>query len=239
MILILTSSPCLEDSPLINPANRFIEELHRVVPRKAKALFVSAAPDDAGFSDWCAGSMAGSLETAGLTFDRVTSLDARTAFDAKQLVQESDFIIMEGGHVPTQNAFLHAIRLRRLIKSFDGVIMGISAGSMNCAEIVYSLPEEPGESIDPNYKRFLRGLGLTNTNILPHYQKVCNDILDGQRLYEDIAFGDSHGQKFYVFIDGSYLIRENNCEIIRGETRLIQNGQMRLICRAEEEFLLS
>ena len=231
MILFLTSSPCLEGDSHINPINGFVEALQRTVKPSARVLFVSAAPDDEGFSDYCAESMFCSLKSCGLEFSSCTSLDRRTAKKTAKLVQRSDFIVMEGGHVPTQNQFMQEIGLRKLMESFDGVVMGISAGSMNSADVVYAQPEEPGESLDPEYRRFLPGLGLTKTMILPHYQKVCNNMLDGRRLYEDITFGDSYGRRFYVFPDGTYLMRENGRETVYGDCWLLEDGIMRKICR--------
>ena len=43
-------------------------------------------------------------------------------------------LIFPGGHVPTQNAFYHRLRLR----AFSGLVIAWSAGSMNCAETVYA-----------------------------------------------------------------------------------------------------
>lgn len=236
MILILTSSPCLEGDYHLNPANGFIEMLFRTVKAGARVLFVSAAPDDEGFSDYCAESMFHSLKSSGLELSRFISLDRRTANQSVKLIARSDFIVMEGGHVPTQNKFIRELGLRERIRGFDGVVMGISAGSMNCADIVYSQPEEPGESVDPEYRRFLPGLGLTKTNILPHYQKVCNNILDGRRLYEDITFEDSIGHTFYVFPDGSYLVQENGHETIYGDCWRIKDGKMQKICSKNRCF---
>ena len=84
------------------------------------------------------------------------------------LVKAAGLIVLAGGHVPTQNAFLCQCGLKEAMKTFDGVVIGISAGSMNCAETVYAQPEEPGEAISKTYRRFLPGLGLTNTMLLPH-----------------------------------------------------------------------
>ncbi len=50
--------------------------------------------------------------------------------------------------------------LAERIKSFEGIIIGISAGTMNSAKEVYAQPELEGEAIDPNYKRFIKGLNL-------------------------------------------------------------------------------
>jgi dipeptidase E len=115
-------------------------------------------------------------------------------------------MILSGGHVPTQNRFFEKIRLRDLLKSCEGVVLGISAGSMNSADEVYAQPEEEGEAVDPAYRRFLPGLGLTKTNLLPHYQENKDDVLDGRRIYADIACPDSMGRTFYAIPDGSYLL---------------------------------
>ena len=85
------------------------------------------------------------------------------------LIWKSDLIILAGGHVPTQNAFFQDIGLRKLIKDYQGVVLGISAGTMNAADRVYIQPEEPGETV-PEFQRFGEGLGITRINVLPHYQ---------------------------------------------------------------------
>jgi len=133
-------------------------------------------------------------------------------------------VILAGGHVPTQNRFFEAIGLRGLMRRYAGVVLGISAGSMNSAETVYAQPEEEGEAVDAGYARFLPGLGLTKTMILPHYQALRDGVLDGLRVMEDIAYPDSVGKKFYALADGSYLLIRDGKEEMRGETYLIQDG---------------
>ena len=128
-----------------------------------------------------------------------------------------------------QNRFFREIGLKELLKDFDGIIIGISAGTMNCAEVVYAQPEEAGEAIDPAYEKFIPGLGLTRTMLVPHYQMTKDYMLDGLRLFEDITFGDSYGRKIYVMVDGTYLYIDANGEELRGEAYLVQDGKMRQI----------
>ena len=97
---------------------------------------------------------------------------------------------------------------------------------MNAADVVYAQPEEPGESTDPSYRRYLSGLGITKTCILPHYQMVKNRLLDGRRLFEDITFPDSFRQPFLALCDGSYLLCENGRETVFGEAYTIRNGEI-------------
>ena len=124
--------------------------------------------------------------------------------------------------------------MRELLQGFEGVIMGISAGSMNCADTVYAHPEMEGESIDPNYQRFIPGLGLTDVNVMPHYQKVKHWWLDGKPLYEGIACPDSFGRTFYGLPDGSYVLCEDGKETIYGEAHKLSDGVFTQICWPEE-----
>ena len=147
-------------------------------------------------------------------------------------------MILAGGHVPTQNTFFAECNLRQLLRGYNGVVMGISAGSMNCADEVYAQPEMPGESIDPDYRRFVPGLGLTDLQILPHYQQVKDDILDGKRLYEDITFADSRGHSFLALPDGSYVCVRNGISMLHGEAYLLRNSKMRKICTDGQSVML-
>ena len=96
---------------------------------------------------------------------------------------------------------------------------------------VYAQPEEPGEAIDPDYQKFLPGLGLTKHMTIPHYNQDKDGLLDGMRLYEDITYADSMGRRFYVMVDGSYLLGKDGQEELRGEAYLIENGSLTQISR--------
>ncbi len=231
MKYFLTSSPSVSMDGAINPANGFLDNLSHALSHPIRCVFITTHPDDVAFSEHCSVCMRQAFEEVGFEFERYELLDRRTAPYAAEMVRESNFIILGGGHVPTQNAFLHDVDMPRLMKGFDGVVLGISAGSMNCANVVYAQPEEPGEAVDKDYERFLRGLGLTDVQILPHYY-MCKDLeVDGFKVYDDIAMPDSKAtlRRFYVFPDGTYLMGENGNETIYGEFYLIENGVMRKV----------
>ena len=239
MTYFLTSSPFGVGSPYLNPANQFISLLKQELRCPCAALFVCSDPERHAFTDHIARDMENALKAAGFAFSSFQVLDGRNADDAVKLVKKAGLIVLAGGHVPTQNAFFQKAKLRDAIKDFDGVLIGISAGSMNSADIVYAQPEEPGEAVSTDYQRFLPGLGVTKTNLLPHYQMVKDHILDGMRLFEDITFSDSMGHTFYVLPDGSFLLGKNGRETVYGEAWRIQDGIMRQICRAGEAYPLN
>lgn len=225
MLAFLTSSPCVygADRAILNPENHFLDHLFEALPEHPACLFVASDPDSSNLTDRFAGEMAEAFREAGMEFGDFTVLDRRNQEDAQLLVWESDFIILAGGHVPTQNAFFQEIGLREILQNYQGVLMGISAGSMNAADRVYIQPEEAGES-DPDFPRFAEGLGLTDVNILPHYQQVKDYILDGKRLFEDITFADSMGECFFVLVDGSYVLADGTQQLLYGEAYTIRDG---------------
>ncbi len=226
MICFLTSRTDIPGTGDLDPSNRFLDELRLCFPAPCSALHVCSDPDGWDKMDFYASAIRESFENAGFRFERFRTLDGRNEEQARKLVQGSNLLILGGGHVPTQNRFFHKIGLRGLMKCFDGVVIGISAGSMNSADVVYAMPEEDGEAVDPAYRRFLPGLGLTKTMLLPHYQEIKDDTLDGLRLFEDIACPDSIGKTFYAIPDGSYLFIRSGREELRGEAYMIRDGRI-------------
>ena len=149
------------------------------------------------------------------------------------MIAHCDLVVLCGGHVPTQNTFFRKIRLRHILHNFKGTVMGLSAGSMNMAGIVYVQPEEPGESV-PEFKRFAPGLALTSVNILPHYQKAKDYWLDGKRLYEEITFHDSMGHEFFCLPDNSYFFQDDQGLLLCGKAYRLKDGIMEQLTGDED-----
>ena len=228
----LTSSPTgpLDGSRRVeglDTENSFAENLRKDWKPDSDVLMIAASPDDFSQNDEMTSFFRNAFEISGFSVRRFDILDRRSS---EQFAAASyDVIILGGGHVPTQNRFFEEINLREKLKAFDGIIIGISAGSMNSAGTVYAQPELEGESCDPDYRRILRGLGLTDRMILPHFQMVRNNYLDGRRLIEDITFEDSFGRCFLVLSDGSYLLLRGGRELVFGDAWKISDGELEKI----------
>ena len=225
MTLFLTSSPFVDgaDRAVLSNDNGFIDRVREALPPFPRCLFVSSSPDRHDLNCRFGADVFSAFADAGIPFSSYNILDDETAEFAPELVSESDFLVLAGGHVPTQNDFFREIHLREILEGFPGVVMGISAGSMNCADEVYVQPEEEGES-SPDFPRFISGLGLTDVNVLPHYQKVKDNILDGLRLFEDITYADSMGNTFFALPDGSYFYQDEDGLLLCGEGYRIRDG---------------
>ena len=219
MIVFLTSSPTGDlDGRFrvdgIDNRNAFCDELRKVWKENSRCLLLTATPTIHARSEEFAGFLWNALNQSNLTTLQVDILDDRHMEISQEEINGYDCIIMGGGHVPTQNSFIQALGFKEKMQGYDGIVIGISAGSMNCAELVYAQPEEAGEAIDPSYQRFLPGLGLTNINVLPHYQMLKGTSLDGLKLFEEITMPDSQGKTFIALPDGSYImIRDQEVKI--------------------------
>lgn len=237
MILFLTSSPCSGGFPqnvqipcVLNEENEFVEKLSQHWKTDSRCLIVSSDPDEFERNDEMQETFRKAFAFHGLSLSDMTVCDSRNEIHAAALIADSDVVILAGGHVPTQNAFFQRIGLKDLMRDYEGIVIGISAGTMNSAKVVYAQPELEGESIDPNYQRFIPGLDLTDVMILPHYQMVKDVVLDGKKLFEEITYPDSMGRKFYALVDGSYVFVKNGETTLYGEAYLIQDGRISHIC---------
>ncbi len=233
MVVFLTSSPCDDNVPdgvslpcILNRENGFVDKMRQWWHPDSIGVIIAANPCNFALNDEMRDTFEKAFHYHGLTFKALYMCDARTEDRLQDMIDDADFIMLAGGHVPTQHAYFEYLGLRDKMKHYNGIVMGISAGSMNAADIVYVQPEEEGESIDPGFERFVRGLGLCKVNVLPHYQMVKDNVLDGRRLFEDITFEDSVNNHFLVLVDGSYVLVYDGVEEVFGQSWMISDGEM-------------
>lgn len=249
--VFLTSSPTgpLDGSrPVqgIDKWNGFAERLHAVWPEQGRCLMIASDPGNFAMMDGMTGFFWQTWLGEGFSMACMDKLDNRygagvTAQITQAELQSYDVLFLAGGHVPTQNAFFHSIQLREKLQGFTGIIIGISAGSMNSADVVYMQPEEPGEAVDPHFVCWGQGLGLTQWMLAPHYQMVKDNILDGLRLYQDITIPQLGKQELLLLTDGSYLeITKASAAgpveqvLVHGEAYIIREGVIEPLCGHEE-----
>ncbi|MDE5780190.1 MAG: dipeptidase E [Lachnospiraceae bacterium] len=193
----------------LSTENGLLDNLKKHWKDNSKVLIISADAGDIEINDSILNIFKVSFPMSGLPISQILVCDKRN----EKLVDE--------------------------IADFDGILIGISAGTMNSAEVVYAQPELEGESVDKEYERFLSGLGITKLMILPHYQDIKDDILDGKRLFEDITYPDSYGREFYVLEDGSYFIVEGKVTTLFGAAYLIQDGNIKQICEKDKSICVA
>jgi peptidase E len=211
--------PCALDT-----SNNFVKHLRENWPEQPRCVIMSSEPDNEEMNDSFINIYAEAFRLTGLPFAEIAVCDRRNENHLVSMLYDYNIVMLAGGHVPTQNAFFKRIRLKELLKTYEGLVIGISAGSMNSADIVYAQPEMEGEATDPQYKRYIDGLGLISISILPHYQDIKALTVDGMRILEDISLPDSLKRPFYALNDGSYIYSERNKTVLYGEAYLFKDG---------------
>ncbi|MBQ2864275.1 MAG: Type 1 glutamine amidotransferase-like domain-containing protein [Clostridia bacterium] len=208
--------------------NGILDNIKKLTPKQDNFVFVASVESNHVATDVYANI---TFESFALTFPfkNYIVLDGRTKDKAKEIIESADFIFLCGGHVPTQNKFFNNINLRELIRNTNALIVGGSAGSMNCADIVYAQPELEGETQDPNYVKYLRGLGITSISILPHFEERINDMLDGKRILTEISMPDGAVRPFIAYSDGAYILDDGKTQIMYGKAFLFESGDYKQI----------
>lgn len=204
----------------------------------ARCLFVASDPEGGEQAERYAQVLTQGLELSDLPVAQMDVCDGRSPELVQQLM-DYDVIVLSGGHVPTENAFFQAIGLPEAMQNFEGIVIGISAGTMNSASVVYASPEEEGEGVDPAYELYLDGLGLTDINVVPHFQKVWDTKLDGLSLLEDILLRDSYERPFFGLPDGSFILQEDDMQVLFGPAYWIDCGEIEEIGEEGEGLVLA
>lgn len=202
--------------------NGILDTLKAEMKKYDNFLFVAGGLDDEKTDQYYNNACKSFAMT--LPFKNYNILNNSTKDRARELIEGADLIFLCGGYLPTQNKFFNNIDLRGLLKNTNALVVGGSAGSMNCADTVYCPPEIEGEAENPNFKRYLKGLGLTKTNILPHYQDFQDYILDGKKYIEEIILPDSYKTELVAINDGSYIVIKDGKERVYGKSYIIKNG---------------
>lgn len=217
--------------------NGLLDKLKEVWINNAKVMIICASPNDYEKNDSVCECLKEAFPMSGLNISYIDKCDDRNE-ELIEKLEEMDVVLLAGGHVPTQNEFMKKLKLRERLMNFNGLIIAWSAGSMNCATNVYAAPELEGEAVDPYYKRWITGLGITEINIYPHYQLLKNEYLDGLRVMEDITYADSFKHEILAMNDGSYILIEDGTEVLFGEAYLIKDGCKEQICKTGESRVL-
>ena len=223
MKLFLTSNPFLPDGR-INDENEFLWNIKYSLPYETNALYISSSYKDALTNDREASRIKDAFNSQGIFFRTMDVLDYRTASMKDDEIKAHNFIIIADGHVPTQSDFMRITGLKRKLQGYDGTIMAIGTGAMNAAEEAYILPQLEGEAMNNEFMRFTEGLGLTKTQVIPHYDVNIVKKVDGLSLRDRILF-DSKNRKFLGLPDGSYLMNTDGVELIYGRYYKIADRQ--------------
>lgn len=150
----------------------------------------------------------------GIIFDNVHVIDDRiTKEKAMEYIKEADIIWISGGDTLKQIMNLKKYNLIPVLQNKEGLIIGMSAGSINMATRVV-LAKDINDNI-PKLAIY-DGIGLVNINIEPHLDSASEehmkDIYEASQITTIYGLYDNSFIKIVdgkVDIYGEYLKYEN------------------------------
>lgn len=221
----------------MNNINGIVDQLKMNLKETKKVVFVASDINDLHEKVLSyANVFFDSMKMVGINFSEYYILDGENKDNAFEYINDADLVFLCGGSTYNQHLFFETINLKSLLRSYNGVVMGQSAGALNMAINVFNSPEEQ-ENSEPIY---FDGLGLTDINIEPHFMYNTSNFDDNENYQRDIIIKESYNKCIYGQCNGSHIyIDNNNVASIYGETYLIYNGIVECICKDGESLLIN
>lgn len=144
------------------------------------------------------------LAEAGIIFrNHIILSSSMTQTEQCDYIKHADLIYFMGGYPFAQKEFIVRNKLEDTLRSYQGVVLGISAGAMNMSKYIIMVTDGPNS----NETRIEEGLGLVDFSVFPH----C-------------AFsGDTFAPSFYIgadLVDSTKLLQESQG---KGDIYFLQN----------------
>lgn len=219
-------------------SNHFIDRLKAISPTFKNMVFIASNPDGASKSDEYSNIIFQALNLDNFGIEHLSVIDHRFSGDIEQTILSADLVFLAGGNVPTQNKYFKEIGLKSILENYNGVLIGQSAGSMNCSKIVYTQPEDDEEFDDPTYERQISGLGLIDFAIMPH-MNAANEVDEkGHPSVMQMCLEDSFSIPHYGICDYGFIEILNNTITAYGKTFLIKDGKCTEICANNQHISL-
>ena len=206
--------------------NQFLLNMKKSLKNNKKFVLIASNPFNFEQNDKFLEMDIEALKLSNLSFDECLILDNRNKTKVSEVLKDSSLIFLCGGNTYIQNQFFNEIDLKNYIKDLDSTIVGISAGAINSADIVFNSPEEDNDLSNPY---ILVGLGLTEFNIEPHFDIHNDNILQMKSILDE-----SYKKVIYGLPDGSYIVGNK----VYGRCYKIYQGNIEIICNDNECFLL-
>ena len=105
------------------------------------------------------------LAEAGIVFNKHVILSSSMSHDEQcDYIKNANFIYFMGGYPFAQKEFILQNKLEDALRSYSGVVLGISAGAMNMSKYIIMVTDGP----ESNETRIEDGLGLVDFSVFPH-----------------------------------------------------------------------
>lgn len=181
--------------------NDFIQCVKGYYNKNDSFLFIASDFSGHSKTDKYTNEFLNMFKNNGIVFDKVHVIDDRiTKEKAAKYIKEADIIWLAGGDTLKQIVNLKEYNLIPVLQNKEGLIIGMSAGSINMAKKVVL-----AKDINDNNPKLAiyDGIGLVNINIEPHLDSASEEHM--KDIYEASQFTTIYGlydNSFIKIVDG-------------------------------------
>ena len=204
----------------LDNSNNIIEQLKESLPHYKKFIYMASAPSNYENNDTYSSVVYESLKLSGITFGKYVLVDYRYEGNLEEEIKDASLILLSGGDPKEEMDYFEEINFRNIIRGYDGVLLGQSAGSMNMAKVVVCPPEDISQ-IGGNY--VFNGLDIIDINIEPHFAIDIDTSLEEIILIRKELLKISEDHTLYGLTDGSHIVFLNDEYILYGDAYLIKD----------------
>lgn len=218
----------------INNDNGIVDQLKENLKDNRGIVFFASSKSEYSKTDNYANILFESLKLSGISFYNYYIIDDRFKGSIKNIIDKCDMVFIAGGDTLEEMKFFNDIELKDLLKGYNGVIMGISAGAINLAYDVYNSPESKG---DLEKESKWNGLCLTYINIEPHFVYSDENFTPNEKLQREEVLKESYNRVLYGLLDGSHITDIDGRVNFYGTCYKISNGKITLICKNKKRSI--
>lgn len=167
MIKYVQISGFIQNEGFYNTAS---EVLREAIINTDKCVFITSRPDEYKANDERMQSISSWFKAINIDFKQVSVIDERASKQGiKNELMNASCIYLMGGDTKRQMAFINQYEIDHILRKYEGIIVGISAGAINMAR-----------------------LGLVETHVVPHYGNYNEESLKTQIMpltYDKVLYG--------------------------------------------------
>ena len=212
----------------LDNSNGIVDQIKNNLNKNNTILFIASSPDNKEKTNLYARLLFEALRLSDISFNEYLILDNSTISNVEEYINKADMTFLSGGDTYIQNEFFKKINLKEKLEKFNGFIIGQSAGAINMAYHAFNSPEKKEKSEPVLFE----GLGLTDINIEPHFVLDDSNFDEFEIYQRNAILSESNNRIIYGQFDGAHILIDNDDNTTAyGETYLISNGQISLLCK--------
>jgi peptidase E len=200
------------------------ESLREHINERKTLAFIASCPYDHETTDFYKNVNDTWFRNSGIMFENITVVDDRKSeIECIEIINGASAVFLAGGTTFLQFDFIKKNNLVPILKQFDGVVMGMSAGAINMAVNSFYSADK-----DNNISQIYKGIGLADISVEPHFS------MDNRELLEKEILPFSELINIYAMSDNSAMVVNGTSKRFYGNIYLASKGRINQLLNSDD-----